>query len=93
MVIEYTQLWQTWSLVRPVVATTPSTVRHERGNPLVRPDELRMLVQKARVEQRWSVAALAARCECDVETLAAFERGDEVIHPSIQARLKAVLRL
>lgn len=84
------QLWQTWELVRPV-APRPSAAQNTPR--IARSDDFRKDVQKARIERRWSVSMLASECDCDVETLAAFERGDEVIAPSIQARLKAVLKI
>ena len=89
--MEYRPMWQTWELVRPIV--TREDARPEGPRPVARPDDLRLTVQRARIERRWSVSTLASQCECDVETLAAFERGDEVIHPNIQARLKSVLKI
>jgi ribosome-binding protein aMBF1 (putative translation factor) len=91
----YREVWQTWHLVRPVTrapleergapssdAATPSTA-----------ESLRHRVQTARVERRWSISALAARVGMDPETIASFERGDDVLAPEQQQRVRAVLQV
>jgi ribosome-binding protein aMBF1 (putative translation factor) len=90
----YREVWQTWQLVRPVTRAP----LEERGAP---PDaatpttaeSLRHRVQTARVERRWSISVLAARVGMDPETVASFERGDEVLAPEQQQRVRAVLQL
>ena len=85
---EYRPVWQTWSLSRPRAPT-----QEPLNASMAERVELRQMVQRARIEQRRSVADLAARVQCDVETLAAFERGDEILGADVQKRLRAVLEL
>ena len=50
-------------------------------------------VQVARVDRQWSIAELGARVQCDVETLAAFERGDALLDEPARRRVAAALEL
>lgn len=89
---DYREVWQTWHLVRTSAraadaAPLPCAARTER------PPELRQRVQMARVTRRWAIADLAAHAQCDAETLAAFERGDEVLHADLQRRVRQALEL
>jgi len=54
---------------------------------------VREKVQIARIERRMSVAQLAQATRCDVETLAAFERGDEVLSAQVVDALRRELQL
>ena len=93
MASEYRPVWLTWNLVRSNAPRRPVESPHPPPDRAPPTAELRYRVQMARVERRWSVADLAARVKCDVETLAAFERGDEVLHGELQQRLRVVLAL
>lgn len=57
------------------------------------PPDFRLQVQTARIERRWSIADLGSRVQCDVETLAAFERGDEVLDHAVVSRVRRILQL
>lgn len=85
---EYKQAWQTWTMVRP-----NGGVKEDAVGAITERVKFRQRVQQARIEQRLSVADLAAQSRCDIETLAAFERGDEVLSPEVQKRLRALLGL
>ena len=89
---EYRHVWLTWNLVRTNAPRLPVESPHQadRARPTA---ELRYRVQMARVERRWSVVDLATRVQCDAETLAAFERGDEVLSGELQQRLRTELEL
>jgi len=87
----YREVFQTWSFVR-VSAPPPLAVTCD-APPERAAEEWRHAVQRARINRRWSVADLAARIQCDVETLAAFERGTHLLEESIQKRLRKELRL
>ena len=88
----YKPVWQTWNLVRPqpraMAAPTPAV-----DVPACTRLDLRQRVQRARIERRWSVADLSEHATCDTETLAAFERGDEILAPEVQLRVRRVLGL
>ena len=86
---EYRPVWQTWALARPR-APAPA---QEAGASVAERAEWRQTVQRARIGLRCSVAELASRVRCDVDTLAAFERGDGVLAADVQRRLKEALGL
>ena len=90
--VEYAPVWQTWNLIRqcPTVASasaTASAVAPETAQ------DLRERMQIARIQNRLTPHALARMVGCDVETLAAFERGEGVVSGDVQARIRAELRL
>lgn len=91
MQARYREVFQTWNFVRtptaPMLATA-SDAPAERDS-----EEWRHVVQKARIGRRWSVSDLAARIECDAETLAAFERGTHLLEEGVQRRLRSELKL
>ena len=90
----YHRVWLTWNLVHtpkgPAAAATAAAPAVAPPRPTA---ELRFRVQMARVERRWSVADVAERVQCDMETLAAFERGDDVLNAALQQRLRSALDL
>lgn len=91
---DYREVWQTWHLVRSTArAAESSTAAPPAARAVERAPELRQRVQMARVARRWAVADLAAHAQCDAETLAAFERGDEVLHADLQRRVRQALEL
>lgn len=101
---EYVPVWQTWSFVGRTgprtaleserTATALEGTRPWQGVTHTTPaEEFRLRLQTARIDRRMSIAELAQRVRCDVETLSAFERGTEVIDADMQARLRSVLGL
>lgn len=92
----YKAVWQTWDLVRPrttaVVGDRAATDASAAAASSEHRD-WRQQVQTARVERRWSVSDLAVQVQCDAETLAAFERGDEILAPDVQRRIRRALGL
>ena len=89
--VVYRPLWQTWSLVtrRANDAAAPAATRAPKDASTS--DALREQVQIARIDRRLSIVELAASVQCDAEQLAAFERGDEVLHADVQRRLRRAL--
>lgn len=93
---DYLPLYQTWSFTQPRRRTpSSSSVAPPAAAPSSRvashDKTFRELVQRARIERRLPLATLASHVECEVETLAAFERGDEVLPPSTVEKLERVL--
>jgi transcriptional regulator with XRE-family HTH domain len=60
---------------------------------VTRTTDLRERMQIARIQNRLTVHELAQRVRCDVETLAAFERGEGLVADDVQMRIVAALRL
>jgi len=91
----YVPVWQTWSLLRQKSTTTPSVeTSHATGATVVsRTQEIRERMQIARIQNRLTVHELATRIRCDVETLASFERGDDVISDEVHRRMCKELNL
>ena len=54
---------------------------------------LRERMQIARIERRMTIDDLAHALKCDAETLAGFERGDEILPESLQKTIRRVLNL
>jgi ribosome-binding protein aMBF1 (putative translation factor) len=88
MASEYREAWQTWRPVQRSVAAAsaapPATVAQATAS-------WRHRAQIARVDRQWSIAELAAHVRCDVETLAAFERGDALLDEPVRRRLADAL--
>ena len=74
--MEYRPVYQTWKMVRPQYTDTANDPKD------ITPDETktRHRLQQLRIAKRISISSLAEVIKCDVETLAAYERGDEVLH-------------
>lgn len=95
----YRAVYQTWNLVRSRAPPTLDMGEASQSNSSSQNDgkrgpvHLRLRVQTARIERRWSIADLAAQVQCDPSTLAAFERGDEVLTFELQQRLRRILPL
>jgi len=85
----YREVYQTWHMVRER--------RTAHGNvevtPAPPPPDVRVKAQMARVEKQMAVADLAVHVQCSPETLAAFERGDEILAPEQLRRLRTALGL
>lgn len=95
--VTYAPVWQTWNVVR-ASASVPSTEASAPADDVVmdRPSatsSLRERMQIARIDRRMSIDDLSRLIECDTETLAAFERGDEVLSERLQSAIRRVLRL
>lgn len=84
----YAPVWQTWTLVKEVECAP------ERAPPAGAAREcLRERVQIARIRARLTPAMLAERARCDAATVSAFERGEDVLAPDVEARLLQALGL
>lgn len=92
----YVPVWQTWSLLRqrPTPSAPSSSVSSDATTMLVtRTKDLRECMQIARIKNRLTVHELAQMVRCDVETLAAFERGEGLVADDVERRIVAELRL
>ena len=89
--MHYAEIWQTWSLLDPNAA--PVQTASVMSSADARMDDFRHLVQQARIQKRMSITVLAGMVGCDCETLAAFERGDEILCTATHKRIKDVLRI
>lgn len=104
----YRELWQTWTLLHPhrgdgpadaVARSTAANAVAGGGSegrviaPAHETTEWRHRIQRARIEQRWSLADLATHVKCDVRALAAYERGDEVLDATVHRVLCRTLSL
>lgn len=87
----YVPVWQTWNVIH--VAADSTKVSESTPSSSSSTIDLRRRMQVARIQRRWSVTDLAARVGCDANLLSAFERGDEILHASMQAAIKDVLQL
>jgi len=98
--LHYARVWQTWELVCPQAQHDDASLSTNNAdvdsNPTSTSDSaasMRQKVQRARIEQRMSIAALAAEVMSTTETIAAFERGDGVLGTDVRARIFKVLKL
>ena len=87
----YVPVWQTWSLLRQ--RPTPSVTADATATMVTRTTDLRERMQIARIQSRLTVHELAQRVRCDVDTLAAFERGEGLVADDVQRRIVAELRI
>ena len=60
---------------------------------VARTKSIRERMQISRIQKRLTVHELAQRVRCDVETLAAFERGEGLVADDVQHRIVSELRL
>jgi ribosome-binding protein aMBF1 (putative translation factor) len=81
----YIEVWQCGRFVKP--PETAEAVSDDRV------DDFRQRVQRARIDKRLAIPALAALVECDASCLAAFEAGRGVIPDACRSRLISVLKL
>jgi|APCry1669189034_1035192.scaffolds.fasta_scaffold12412_3 ribosome-binding protein aMBF1 (putative translation factor) len=99
---DYVSVWETWELVSTaathaidvdLLATpTESSTTTDVGG-VQEGQRLRERVQRARIEQRMSIAALAMNVTTTSEVLAAFERGDGILDSDLQKRVTRFLKL
>ena len=87
--MEYRPVYQTWKMIRPL----PSHASSDAGTSTTMGTEekTRHRIQRLRIERRLSISSLADMARCDVETLAAYERGDEVLTEDVLRRLDRIL--
>lgn len=90
---QYVPVWQTWSLIRTRSRTSTDAPSSSSTTVVARSQDVRERMQIARIQNRLTVHELAQRVRCDVETLAAFERGEGVVSDEVQSRLVSELRL
>ena len=88
---EYRLVWQSWRMLRPTAHPVEQVTASE-AVPRTDADDFRARVQQTRIARRWTVAAMASRVQCDEHTLAAYERGDEVLDREVLQRLRAIVQ-
>ena len=91
--MDYTPVWQTWNLLRQTHSMTPTDPDADKVANQQQTRDVRERMQITRIRNRLTVHELARRVGCDVETLAAFERGEGVVSGEVQARICAELRM
>ena len=103
--VVYAPVWQTWNVVRAVHTSQPVTnstssvdecpkARAPRNSEAASSvPSLRERMQIARIERRMTIDDLAQTLKCDADTLAGFERGDEVLTEALQRTIRRVLNL
>ena len=91
----YVRVYQTWNLLKrvkqPLKESEVATPDYATVLPVQQ--ELRHIIQMARVEHCFSIQDLSEKIKCSPETLSAFERGDEVLSEDILMALKKVLNI
>ena len=95
--VAYAPVWQTWSLVREEPRDR-APARDARGTcatggSLRAGQDLRERMQISRIQSRTTISELSQQVGCDVESLAAFERGEGVLGEDVQRRIRTHLRL
>ena len=93
MTTEYRPVFQTWNMLRSptTTGTPPVTATSEDVVKPTMEESTRHTIQKLRIQKRMSIAELAEAVHCDVETLAAYERGDEVLDAAIVKTIERTL--
>ena len=92
--VVYAPVWQTWTPVHTPSSRAPSASGTDEGAVSASGvASMRERMQIARIDRRLSIHELACRVKCDAATLAAFERGDEVIDDDLQRRIRTALAL
>ena len=86
---EYRPVYQTWRMVRPSHA---SVAQQEVGASYSSGEKARHRLQQLRIANRISIASLAEAVGCDAETLAAYERGDELLGNDVLRRIERHLK-
>lgn len=91
----YLPTWQTWQVVRPLTRSQPEV---RQGGDIIPSNRdtrqlMRERVQIARIEQRMTVNDVADRVSCDVDTIVAFESGDEILSNDLQKKIRSVLKI
>lgn len=89
-------MFQTWTLLSPFDAVQPTTYEKVEKDAasaeiVVSSSEFRMNVQHLRIKRRLSVSELARLVNCDTQTLAAYEEGQELLDDKIVLRIANVL--
>lgn len=93
--VRYVPVWQTWTTVRAPTTSAPVDESASTGQMSSKQHiaQLRERMQVARIDRRLSIEELSHAIECDAETLAAFERGEEVLSDSHQRAIRRLLNL
>lgn len=93
--VSYAPVWQTWRVVRPSHRSGGDVAHGEdtSSSAVSGVPTLRERMQIARIERRMTVDDLAQALRCDAETLAGFERGDEVLPEALQRSIRRHLNL
>jgi ribosome-binding protein aMBF1 (putative translation factor) len=91
----YSSVWQSWDLLN-ISNISIDENTNKNSHPVYRRNiatNVRQDVQRARIAKRLSIPALATHIKCDVITLAAFERGDDILPEGVHKRLLKELGL
>ena len=93
--VRYVPVWQTWTTVRAPTTSAPVDESASTGQMSSKQHiaQLRERMPDARICRRLSIEELSHASECDAETLAAFERGEEVLSDSHQRAIRRLLNL
>ena len=90
----YSSVWQSWDLIHISNSSIDTNITNEEFSPKKNTvTNVRQDVQRARIAKRLSIPALATQIKCDVITLAAFERGDDILPEGVHKRLLKELGL
>lgn len=87
----YAPVWQVWTMT--TATAPPPTDETQRQVAVAQQEEMRERVQRARIARRLSIPALAKEVLCDPETIASFERGEEILPPDTRHRVLRHLEL
>ena len=90
MTARYQTVWQSWNFVNRAAKPIELFVEAD-SEPQMLNDETRYKIQKARIEQRISIAKLAQMVKCDIETISAYERGDETLDTATINNIQRIL--
>ena len=91
----YSAVWQSWDLIQPIHLNPENTtfVESTDSSHNNSTEDVRQNVQRIRIDKRLSIPVLAAQIKCDANTLAAFERGDDILPHDVYKRLLKELKL
>lgn len=90
--VRYVRTWQTWTLHRQGQIKQHDSPKPPSTNKDTHQAH-RERIQVARIKERMTVNELASAVQCNVNTITAFERGDEILPDDVQKRILAVLRI
>ncbi|MBM74316.1 MAG: hypothetical protein CMK59_02850 [Proteobacteria bacterium] len=85
--MQYKPVYQTWKMVRPVYSAGD---QEKMDHSDLAEGKLRHHFQQQRIGKRLSIAELAEAISCDTETLAAYERGDDLLNADMIKKLKRI---
>jgi len=91
---EYISVWETWDRITTASPQEEVVDKTTETNVVLHDNQqLRQRVQRARIEQRMSIATLAMHVTTTADVLSAFERGDGILDSELQKRVTKYLKL